>query len=1028
MKKYVNTRVLLLFCLCALLLAGAAVTYAWYRPIKLNFAPAKVDGSIRASYFESGDGSQAHPFEIAKPEQFYNLAWLQYLGRFNKAGENGTIPTTYFRLSADIDMKGYVLPPVGTEKYPFVGNFDGNGKTVTGLKIAVPTDLPIEGEYEKPQIVGAFGVVGTMGDTKDSITIDGQNYTYSSTANEVKNVTFKGLTVETQTTDALIGLAAGYVNGTLTNVGIQLDNTLMSKLNIKVNTSPLNANFANLSDHSLVGYTKDVETDTSNTVKHYQPTAAQGTFTAKGETGDDETTGGGSLNVANLHGRLATFRTNSTETASNNMNYSSGAKYYTFAGGNKGSVTFDNYNEQLGYYDLFGKPRWWATSLAYNATPAEGTYYIAAPNSDKKYNYSNNHLTVKSGMVENGINRRVSFPWTLHQNGAGWSLSVGINIGQGNEKTYYLVEESGTLSVTTDSDSSYVWSISGKSICTTVDGVTKYLGYDAESKKWTLGNADGKLGFAVCTAPTDNLLSLIDTYLPLKVNEDDTVSDTNSGYLVGGTNYISTTDSGDVQVIKRSIKASDNFFSNGAIVDESVNYFENGDIGSPKTSPTGDAYTAAKGHFVEAIGLNSTESAKEIYAIRFMGSNVENFIVANDVKMNSTTTRHNYQMPEGCIDFTLTQSSKIAFFATHSGKNTYSFFALYHIVRSTTDDSLIESIKEIKEIYDSGIGGKYTYLYSDGTTNDGSSIEGKVRIYETSALTEQRSASVAGTDYSPKLYYFEIPLHSGEYALSGVANGAALMYLDIGVGDSAGVTEGLIPAGAVVTRTKTTEVIVTEHRETSAPKGVDFVTTPVTVTPPHVTKATATKRLDGTVSGVYEFSTTNGGAACTHGGATETLGLDGTVTTAKKCIVTLMDTWQKDDAPVTRTIRVVYDGTNTTYAVTMNGETNTYTYNDLKDKADITGVGNGVENTAPKLPSPEEMAALNAEGETVLEYTYTAADAVIDSVFVPTLTAETDGTVTVTGGSYTVTSNKALGEKVTKQKDGYTVIYNTAAP
>lgn len=1028
MKKYVNTRVLLLFCLCALLLAGAAVTYAWYRPIKLNFAPAKVGGSIRASYFESGDGSQAQPFVIAKPEQFYNLAWLQYLGRFNEAGENGTIPTTYFRLSADIDMTGYVLPPVGTEKYPFVGNFDGEGKTVTGLEIAVPTDLPIEGEYEKPQIVGAFGVVGTMDGEAGNITIDGHNYTYSSAANEVKNVTFKRLTVETQTTNALIGLAAGYVNGTLTNVGIQLDNTLMSKLDIKLDTSPLNAISANLSDHSLVGYTKDVETDTSNTVKHYQPTAARGTFTAKGETGDDETTGGGSLNVANLHGRLATFRANSTEAASNNMNSSSGAKYYTFAGGNKGSVTFDDYNERHGYYDLFGKPRWWATSLVYSATPTEGTYYIAAPRSGGSYNYSSNHLTVKSGMVENGINRRVSFPWTLSQNGTGWSLSVGINIGQGNEKKYYLVEESGTLSVTTDLDSSYVWSISGKSIHTAVDGVTKYLGYDAESKKWTLGNADGNLGFAVCTAPTGNLLNLIDTYLPLKVNEDDTVSDTNSGYLVGGTNYISTTDSGDVQVIKRSIKAPDNFFSNGAIVDESVNYFENGDIGSPKTSPTGDAYTAAKGHFVEAIGLNSTESAKEIYAIRFMGSNVENFIVANDVKMNSTTTRYNYQMPEGCIDFTLTQSSKIAFFATHSGKNTYSFFALYHIVRSTTDDSLIESIKEIKEIYDSGIRGKYTYLYSDGTTSDGSSIEGKVRIYETSALTEQRSDSVAGTDYSPKLYYFEIPLHSGEYALSGVANGAALMYLDIGVGDSAGVTEGLIPAGAVVTRTKTTEVIVTEHRETSAPKGVDFVTTPVAVTPPSVTKATATKRLDGTASGVYAFSAVNGGAACTHSGVAETLGLDGTVTTAKRCIVTLTDTWQKDNAPVTRTIRVVYDGTNTTYAVTMNGETKTYTYNDLKDKADITGVGNEAANNAPKLPTPEEMAALQAEGETVLEYTYTAADAVIDSVLVPTVTVGTDGTVTVTGGSYTVTSNVTLTEK--KRNSGYTVTYNTntAAP
>ena len=62
----------------------------------------------------------------------------------------------------------------------------------------------------------------------------------------------------------------------------------------------------------------------------------------------------------------------------------------------------------------------------------------------------------------------------------------------------------------------------------------------------------------------------------------------------------------------------------------------------------------------------------------------------------------------------------------------------------------------------------------------------------------------------------------------------------------------------------------------------------------------------------------------------------------------------------------------------------------------------------------------------MLEYSYTAADAVIDSVFVPTVTAGTDGTVTVTGGSYTVTSNVTLTEK--KRNNGYTVTYNTAAP
>lgn len=876
MKKYVNTRVLLLFCLCALLLAGAAVTYAWYRPIKLNFAPAKVNGSIRASYFESGDGSQAHPFEIAKPEQFYNLAWLQYLGRFNEAGEDGTIPTTYFRLSADIDMTGYVLPPVGTEKYPFVGNFDGEGKTVTGLTIAEPTDLPIEGEYEKPQIVGAFGVVGTMNGEAGNITIDGHNYTYSSAANEVKNVTFKRLTVETQTPNALIGLAAGYVNGTLTNVGIQLDNTLMSKLNIKSNTSPLNAISANLSDHSLVGYTKDVETDTSNTVKHYQPAAAQGTFTAKGETGDDETSGGGSLELNNLYTRVA---------------------------------------------DIYGE----------------------------------------SEIVSIGSQKYKVF-------------------GEDSEKNPNLVKGSFSF-----------WG-SGSS-------PDHYYFY-------------GKSG--------DNL---IDTYIPLKVKGGDGtdkyyVDETNNtGYLTSGT----SSQQGNMRILKHSFIR---YISTQPFEDWKNGLADAAIIEQPGGNElrTKENFQNALSGFKENLGTNQDS----VYSVRFYGGDITKTITANNVRIG-TSTYETYELPEACIDFRLSGGGFCSFFASTHSTSTYRFFKLYEIVRGA--DNAITSRKEISKIYGRGSDGKYRYAY----TGEEDPFSGEEPLFDTAILTRANQSSELGgrqasSTIPPKIYYFEIPLNAGEYALGAVANGAALMYLDIGVDGGAGSTEGLIPAGAVVTRTKTTEVIVTEHKETSAPKGVDFVTTPVTVTPPSVTKATATKRLDGTASGVYAFSAGNGGAACTHGGVEETLGLDGTVTTAKRCIVTLTDTWQKDNAPVTRTIRVVHDGTNTTYAVTMNGETKTYTYNDLKDKADITGVGNEAANNAPKLPTPEEMAALQAEGETVLEYTYTAADAVIDSVFVPTLTVETDGTVTVTGGRYTVTSNVTLTEK--KRNSGYTVTYNTntAAP
>lgn len=1008
MKKYVNTRVLLLFCLCALLLAGAAVTYAWYRPIKLNFAPAKVDGSIRASYFQSGDGSKDAPFEIAKPEQFYNLAWLQYLGRFNEADENRTIPTTYFYLSADIDMTGYVLPPVGTEKYPFVGNFDGKGNTVTGLEIAVPTDLPIEGEYEKPQIVGAFGVVGTMGDIKDSITIDGENYTYSSAANEVKNVTFKGLTVETQTANALIGLAAGYVNGTLTNVGIQLDNTLMSNLDIKLNTSPLNAISANFSDHSLVGYTKDVETDTSNTVKHYQPTAAQGTFTAKGETGDDETTGGGSLNVSSLYDRVKAISAAATLSGKTKT-------YYDNSGDNwkKGSFTLLDDTDYL-----FGKARtgeYWTGGFKYNQDNlTSGNIYRISNSSNESAGSVYPQLTIGfGGVVKNADSRFNALPWTVENIDGNWRIYTLLN-----GIAYYLIPsgDSESLSTTTVADNAGVWTIEGKKI----SSGGKYLAYNSG---WKLVETATELFFALCS--TSNVAdNLLDTYVPLVVDGEYKATSENTGYIVGGTSKHSKTissEDGDIRVLKHAYSdidttAGTGYFekgSDGGITDIKTITFLQGAVDTTANS----VYAKAKSHFIEALN----KDRNFIYSLRFQGGVVDRVITAGRVQIG-TSEKTNYQMPESCIDFNIS-SGKLAFFASsHGVSNTRSFFSLHQITRNGGE---ITAIKEISKIYASGSG----YVYAYAGEEDPYGANGYELKFDTSILTEQRQGNNplgSSRGEGTKLYYFEIPLNAGEYALGAVANGAALMYLDIGVGDSAGVTEGLIPAGAEVTRTKTTEVIVTEHRETSAPKGVDFVTTPVAVTPPSVTKATATKRLDGAASGEYAFSAVNGGATCTHSGATEMLGLDGVVTTAKRCIVTLTDTWQKDNAPVTRTIRVVYDGTNTTYAVTMNGETNTYTYNDLKDKADITGVGNGSANTAPKLPIPEEMAALNAGGETVLEYTYTAADAVIDSVLVPTVTVETDGTVTVTGGSYTVTSNATLTEK--KRNSSYTVTYNTTAP
>ena len=58
------------------------MVYAWF--VNPTRSEAHVGGNIKGSYFEDGDGSEEHPYIIARPIQIYYLAWLQDIGYFNK--------------------------------------------------------------------------------------------------------------------------------------------------------------------------------------------------------------------------------------------------------------------------------------------------------------------------------------------------------------------------------------------------------------------------------------------------------------------------------------------------------------------------------------------------------------------------------------------------------------------------------------------------------------------------------------------------------------------------------------------------------------------------------------------------------------------------------------------------------------------------------------------------------------------------------------------------------------------------------
>ncbi len=199
-------------------------------------------GESKSAFFGGGDGTENSPYIISNTRHYYNLCWLQYLGRFNEKGkDSGTIEQIYFKLDADLDFKnfGSALPPIGTTKYPFVGSFEGGEHVIKNLTVTDeyskltfhPAAIDLEGnEYHASEagainycsIIGAFGVIG-YSKTGASDVADSSIYDFSETqlkANSVSNLYVDQIVIAPKTSKALAGLLAGYVSANMTNCGV----------------------------------------------------------------------------------------------------------------------------------------------------------------------------------------------------------------------------------------------------------------------------------------------------------------------------------------------------------------------------------------------------------------------------------------------------------------------------------------------------------------------------------------------------------------------------------------------------------------------------------------------------------------------------------------------------------------------------------------------------------------------------------------------------------------------------------------
>lgn len=829
-------------------------TLAWFSAAN-KAALDSGQGFTASSYFAGGNGTANNPYLIDRPIHLYNLAWLQYLGYFNKT-ESGAYVQTYFKLAADVDMastssNNWTLPPIGTTTYPFIGNFDGNGKSVSNLVVdnalgeghitRKPASVTAEAGLSGVAIVGTFGVVGNYSNALASATYDSQVIT-------IKNVYLNNVTVQSQLSETLIGVAAGYVNASVSGVGVK-----DSRVTILSGTTALSGGpTSNLSDYATIGY---AETNYKaerkiNTTELRTPSTANASFSA--QQSGSLNSWGGSIDMSALYTRLRAFQTDTTigttlsagvksetytvngdgtTSLASSTNYTGSFKeYYDSANPLKGSYSFSlRSDDATAYVYLYGKKQ-----LTKQSTRKTYTSY-------KLYSGSN-YLSTSGTSLVNATSSSAATNWCLGTSGSAGSLYTYVNGTKyylvGNRSTYALSLSTSAPSGTTSYSN---WTYSTTQYYFSRNGTSYYLAYNNGWIVRTTSSSVSRTQATTASTSTETVVNGVttrDTYFPLNVDENNLPKDTNTGYVIGGSNFENTDypyRSGDIRVSQYAMSSistalcGSTTFSNSSLEVITRTASSNGfvrildDNNSSASSSTiiSGLGTNSKLSYT-ALGLQKYRNSRSalgtllgsssyIYGLHFMNSTIgmDNLVTADAVRVKrygtDTTDFTAYQLPRDSIDFGLRKKGFINFFSGTYFSGNDSFFSLHEVSRSA-DYKTITGIKEISKIYASSTLSKdYIYLYSDGTYSSS--------LTSDYSLAFDASWIKAPTEIDGCVYYFEIPVNSGEYALGSVTGGtgAYLVYLDISAN------------AQIVNRTAITDYVVMSIATYEYPLGLEVV-------------------------------------------------------------------------------------------------------------------------------------------------------------------------------------------------------------
>ncbi|MBB6671878.1 Ig-like domain-containing protein [Cohnella nanjingensis] len=229
-----------------------------------------------------GTGTANNPYVIESADHMYSIMLVQ----------SAYMLKSYYVLGANIDISSLNWKPFGKRGAEFTGSFDGNGYTITGLKVNKPSD----------QYVGFFGRIkdATLKNiVLTNVSVNGSGYT-GGLAGATENSTIENCSVSgnVSSTDKVVGGLVGYNGGKIVgsfSTGTVTGNHHVGGLVGELHTDPDIGPASIESSYSLSDVSSSLNTD-GNYIGGLVGSSLQGTvktsYAAGRVTGNLDTSGG----------------------------------------------------------------------------------------------------------------------------------------------------------------------------------------------------------------------------------------------------------------------------------------------------------------------------------------------------------------------------------------------------------------------------------------------------------------------------------------------------------------------------------------------------------------------------------------------------------------------------------------------------------------------------------------------------------------------------------------------------------------